>query len=137
MSKATPFPGLTPARCDEIQAEMLEACRKVVAGHGLAVESLGWQRLEAGISFVPAFRVSIARPDGKPVNLEKEIFAMAAEHFGLKPTDLDREFIDRGERYRIVGIDPRRPKYPISVERMSDRRTYKFPAGEVVRLLKG
>ena len=136
MSKANPFTDLTRDTCEQIQAQMLEACRKITADHGLAIESLGWRRLEIGVSFVPAFRVSIPAPDGKPVNLEKEMFAMGAKHYGLEATDLDREFVAHGERFRITGIDPRRPKYPISAERISDRRGFKFPADEVTTLLK-
>ena len=34
--------------------------------------------------------------------------------------------------FRIVAINPNRPKYPISVERVSDGRGFKFPAEDVV-----
>lgn len=35
-----------------------------------------------------------------------------------------------------TGIDPRRPKYPISVERILDHRGFKFTADNVAMLLK-
>jgi hypothetical protein len=128
MSKAARVTRLTPTSCEKIQALMLEACKTIAADHGLVIESAGWRGLEPGFAFEPSFRVSIPAPDGKPLNLEKEMFALLAEQYGLEATDFGREFIASGERFRITGIDPRRPKYPISVERIPDRRGFKFTA---------
>ncbi|MCY1740743.1 hypothetical protein [Ensifer sp. SL37] len=64
------------------------------------------------------------------------MFALLAGQYGLEATDFEREFIASGERFRITGIDPRRPKYPISVERIPDRRGFKFTADNVAMLLK-
>ncbi|WP_037426468.1 hypothetical protein [Sinorhizobium sp. CCBAU 05631] len=136
MSKAARVTRLTPTSCAQIQALMLEACKKIAADHGLVIESAGWRGLEPGFAFEPAFRISIPAPDGKPLNLEKEMFALLAEQYGLEATDFGREFIASGERFRITGIDPRRPKYPISVERIPDRRGFKFTADNVAMLLK-
>lgn len=45
------------------------------------------------------------------------MFALLAEQYGLEATEFEREFIAGGERFRITGIDPRRPNilYPSSV----------------------
>lgn len=115
---------MTPAACEQIQTSMLEACRKIASDHGLVIESAGWRGLEPGFSFEPAFRVSIPAPAGKALNLDMEMFALLAEQYGLEAADFKREFIARGERFQITGIDPRRPKYPISVERIPDRRGF-------------
>ncbi|GLQ78067.1 hypothetical protein GCM10007881_15830 [Mesorhizobium huakuii] len=64
------------------------------------------------------------------------MFALLAEQYGLEAADFEREFIAGGERFRITGIDPRRPKYPISVQRIPDRRGFKFTADNVAMLLK-
>ncbi|MBB5577651.1 MULTISPECIES: hypothetical protein [Rhizobium] len=122
MSKANRITRLTSAACEQIQARMLEACRQITSDHGLVIESAGWRGLDA--------------PDGKPLNLVKEMFALLAEQYGLEAADFEREFITSGERFRITGIDPRRPKYPISVERIPDRRGFKFTADNVAMLLK-
>ena len=127
---------LAPAACEEIQARMLEACRKIAVDYGLAIESAGWRGLDAGQVFEPVFRVSIPAPDGSVFNLEKDMFAFLAVRYGLTPSDFGREFDANGERFRITGIDPNRPKYPISVERIPDRRRFKFAAENVVMLLK-
>ncbi|MCP4779746.1 MAG: hypothetical protein GY877_03095, partial [Hyphomicrobium sp.] len=62
-----------------------------------------------------------------------EIFA---ESYGLAPQDYGAEFSNGRERFRITGIDPKRPKYPISVERLPDRQNFKFTAENVTLLLK-
>lgn len=40
------------------------------------------------------------------------------------------------ERIRVAGIDPRRPKYPISATRIPDGKGYKFIAENVALLLQ-
>jgi hypothetical protein len=60
-----------PDACEQIQARMLEACRKIAADHGLIVESAGWRGLDPGLAFEPVFRVSIPASDGTAFNLEK------------------------------------------------------------------
>ncbi len=61
---------------------------------------------------------------------------LLAEQYGLEAGDFEREFVAGGERFRSGGIDPRRLKYPISVERIPDRRGFKFTAENVAMLLK-
>ncbi len=136
MSKGGRITRLTPATCEEIQTRMLEACQKVAAEHGLVIESAGWHGMETGFAFEPVFRVSIPASDGMAFNLEKDRFELLAEHYGLAASDFGREFTTGNERFRITGIDPKRPKYPISAERIPDRRGFKFTAENVVMLLQ-
>lgn len=81
MSKANRAIRLTSATCEQIQARMPEACRQIASDHRLVIESAGWRGLEPGFSFEPAFRISIPAPDGKALNLDKEMFALLAAHF--------------------------------------------------------
>ncbi|MDX8481530.1 hypothetical protein RFN28_24150 [Mesorhizobium sp. VK24D] len=136
MNKTKRIARLTPAACEQIQDRMLEACRKTAADHGLVIESAGWRSLDSGFAFEPLFRVSIPSPDGTAFNLEKDMFVYLAEQYGLAASDLGREFTTGSERFRITGIDPKRPKYPISAERIPDRRGFKFTAENVAMLLK-
>ncbi len=66
--------------------------------------------------------------DGGIYSLDKAMFEVLAPHFGLEPSDYGRTFRTSGELHRIVGINPNRPKYPISNERVSDGRGVKMPA---------
>ena len=64
------------------------------------------------------------------------LFEALAEEYGLSPEDIGREFSTGRERFRVAGIDPRRPKYPISATRIPDGKGYKFTAENVVLLLR-
>ncbi|WP_245437299.1 hypothetical protein, partial [Mesorhizobium helmanticense] len=107
---------------------MLEVCQKIAEDHGLVIEGAGWRGTDTGFFFEPVFRVSIPASDGTAFNLEKDRFEFLAEHFGLAPSDFGREFRTGSERFRITGIYPKRPRYPISAERIPDRRGFKFAA---------
>ena len=136
MSKAKPITELTPAACDQVLTLMMQACKRIAAEHGLVIEGSKWRPPVSGSAFEAAFRVSLPGAAGEERKREKEFFAAAAEHIGLKASDFEREFSVDGDRYRIIGIDPRRPKYPISAERISDRRACKLPIDQVVKLLE-
>ncbi len=78
--------------------------------------------------------------DGRVFSEEANNFKLYAADYGLDPEDLGRKFTDRGQVFTITGINPRRPKFPISVE--SDGKSYKYTAGGVKaglleNLLKG
>jgi len=64
MNRTARITRLMPDACEQIQARMLEACRKIAADHGLIVESAGWRGLDPGLAFEPVFRVSIPASDG-------------------------------------------------------------------------
>lgn len=98
--------------------------------------SAGWRGLDTGFAFEPVFRVSVPGSDGTAFNLEKDRFEFLAEHYGLQPSDFGREFRTGSERFRITGIDPKRTRYPISAERIPDRRGFKFTAEQVTMLLR-
>ncbi|WP_127902271.1 hypothetical protein [Solirhodobacter olei] len=134
MSKKSPPRNLTPGLCQRVQLEMLQACREVAAKHGLAVEDKGLSDMDLRWGFEIAVRISIPPPDGSTLDPEQLIFEALAEAYGLSPDDFGREFTTGRDVFRITGIDPRRPKYPVSVERVSDRQGYKFTS-EQVRLL--
>lgn len=82
------------------------------------------------------FRVSIPRHDGKTIHPEGILFEVMAPEYGLRPEDFGRQFSSRGERFRITGIDPRRPRHPVSAVRIPDGKGYKFKAKNVAALLQ-
>ncbi len=90
--------------------------------------------LRAGFEF--DIRVGTPRSDGFIFDPGKDMFELLANGYGLKPTDYGREFSTGRETFRIVGIEPRRPKYPINVERMPDRTGFKFTAENIAIYLK-
>ncbi|CAN1576206.1 hypothetical protein MCELHM10_03908 [Paracoccaceae bacterium] len=115
---------------------MLKACQDVAARHGLVAEAKEIAGVDLRWGFDLAFRVSLPLPDGTALDPERLRFEALAEAFGLSPTDFGRRFSTGRESFRVVGIDPRRPKYPISAERIPDGQGFKFTADQVALLLR-
>lgn len=46
-------------------------------------------------------------------------------YFGLKGSDYGAIFTVQGKRYKLTGVNPGRPKFPISGESLADGRTWK------------
>lgn len=56
----------------------------------------------------------------------KQKFATSCHYYGLKAEDFGAIFTSQGKRYKLTGVSPSRPKYPISGECLSTGKTYKF-----------
>lgn len=136
MPNTKPPRSLTPALCRRLQVDMLKACQGVAARHGLVVEPRDISGINLQWGFDATFRVSIPLPDGSALDPERLRFEALAEAFGLSPADYGRLFSTGREQFRITGIDPRRPKYPVSAERIPDGQGFKFTAEQVLLLLQ-
>jgi hypothetical protein len=134
-AKAPPPRNLTPELCDRLRRDMMTACRAVAETHGLTVEGGDLSDIDLRHSFAISFRVGIPQEDGAIYSPDKAMFKVLAPHFGLEPSDYGRTFRSKDELFRIVAINPNRPKYPISAERVSDGRGFKFPADNVAMYL--
>lgn len=75
-------------------------------------------------------------PDGSALDPERLRFEVLAAAFGLSPGDYGRQFSTGRELFRITGLDPRRPKYPVSAERIPDGQGFKFTSDQVALLLQ-
>jgi hypothetical protein len=115
---------------------MMKACLTVAETHGLTVEGGDLADIDLRHSFAISFRVGIPQEDGAIYSPDKAMFEVLAPHFGLEPSDYGRTFRSKDELFRIVAINPNRPKYPISAERVSDGRGFKFPAENVAMYLQ-
>lgn len=135
-AKAPPPRNLTPELCDRLRRDMMKACLTVAETHGLTVEGGDLADIDLRHSFAISFRVGIPQEDGAIYSPDKTMFEVLAPHFGLEPSDYGRTFRSKDELFRIVAINPNRPKYPISAERVSDGRGFKFPAENVVMYLQ-
>ena len=135
-SKVPPPRNLTPVLCDRLRREMMKACLNVAETHGLTVEGGELSDIDLRHGFDISFRVGIPMADGAIYSPDKALFEVLAPHFGLEPSDYGRTFRTRDELFRIVAINPNRPKYPISAERVSDGHGFKFPADNVLLYLQ-
>jgi hypothetical protein len=136
MSNNRPPRNLTPVLCQRVHLDMLKACQDVASRHGLAVEAQDITSMDLRWGFDAAFRVSVPLPDGTALDPKRLRFEALADAFGLSATDYGRQFSTARETFRIVGIDPRRPKYPVSAERISDGQGFKFTSDQVALLLQ-
>ncbi len=136
LAKVPPPRNLTPELCDRLRRDMMKACLTVAETHGLTVEGGDLSDIDLRHSFEISFRVGIPQENGEIYSPEKALFEVLAPHFGLEPADHGRTFRSKDELFRIVAINPNRPKYPISAERVSDGRGFKFPAENVVMYLQ-
>lgn len=134
-AKFKPPRNLTPALCERLRRDLLAACRQVAETHGLSVEGGDLSEIDLRHGFDIGFRVGIPTPDGSLFSHEKALFEALAGSFGLEPSDYARSFRTGGETFRITAINPNRPKYPISAERVADGRVYKFASEDVAMYL--
>lgn len=79
---------------------------------------------------------SLLEDGGEAVTKEKNDFNRYATTFGLKPEDLGRRFVFRGQPYGIVGLKLSSRKYPILGKSRSGK-VYKFQAEDVRLALAG
>jgi hypothetical protein len=84
--------------------------------------------------FDAAFRAFIPLPDCTALDPERLCFEAQAEAFGLSPADYGRQFSTGRELFKITGIDPRRPKYPVSAERIPEGQGFKFTSDQAALL---
>ena len=84
------------------------------------------------------FKVEVAQvgENGEANTQEAQSFKLCARMYGLTPDDLGKTFKHwSGQVFTITGASSRRCRTPIFAER-SDGKRYRFPAAEVVALLK-
>ncbi|SDQ28665.1 hypothetical protein [Pseudovibrio sp. Tun.PSC04-5.I4] len=127
---------ITPRLSETLEKEMLKACRKIAETHGLEVEQGGKRLKSRGDAFEMVLRVKVPVAEGQDEDLDKELFELLCSRYGLKKENYGEIFSDGEERFRIAGLDTRRPKYPISAKRISDGRLFKFSPEQVRVLLQ-
>ena len=134
--RPAPPRNLTPELCNRLRRDLLAACQQVAETHGLTAEGGDLSDIDLRHGFDIQFRVGIPMPDGSLFSHDKALFDVLAPSFGLEPSDHGRIFRTGGEAFRITAINPNRPKYPVSAERLTDGRSYKFSAENVAAYLK-
>ena len=118
-----------------------QLARKIEAALQPLASELGMQIRARGGSFgatayMAKIEVSEITADGVAMTPERTAFIKEATLFGLQPEDLDAEFKANGVTvYKIVGLAPRKRKYPIVAARQPDGKLYKFGEETVARML--
>lgn len=123
---------LTRDRVKELRAKLQPVLDAIGPKVGFKLELAGCTFLD-----VANFKLvcSPIGEQGEAVDKDAEMFKRAAGLIGLKPTDLGREFVSRGEKFKLVGYNPRRSKYPFVCVKVSNGKRFKFPKAAVVNAL--
>lgn len=74
--------------------------------------------------------------DGLVLGADAVAFQQLARLFGLQPEDLGREFTDSGGTFRVIGLRPRSPRFPVICRDMGTLKNLKMPAERVARALQ-
>lgn len=111
--------------CRKIGSELEEAAAVIAAKHGLKKAAhLTVQFLSIGWNF--SMRT-------KKQDTEKQTFRRMAPLYGLHPDWFGAEVAIYGDRYRVVGIKPKLPKYPVLIEK--DGKKFKASAADIIRAM--
>jgi hypothetical protein len=61
-------------------------------------------------------------------------FKLLAQSFGLKPEHLGAMIKHGGDTYKLVGLNPKAPKFCVVATRIHDGRTYRLPESSIASL---
>lgn len=117
----------------DFNKDAVAALEKVAAEHGVSLKQ-GTSRYSDTNATIK-FELSAISTSGEVLTPEAQAFKRSADQFGLHADDLGGTFLARGTKYRITGLKTRRPKYPVTAERVSDGRSFKFPASSVSNVI--
>lgn len=115
-----------------LRAKLAAALKEVADSTGLKIE-VGSCRFNSNIA---SFKLEVATvgQNGQVNSREAEAFKREAHFFGLQPTDLGRSFRSGGHTYKITGLKPNSPRFPVLATRM-DGKGFKFPSDSVKAFL--
>lgn len=111
-----------------INAEAAEALKAVAEKFGITLTTKGGRYSNAETGEI-RFEIAVHKETEDGIVLDRKAidFQRHAHLFGFEASDLHREFQDRGETYRIVGLAPKSPKFPVLAEQVRSGKTFKFP----------
>lgn len=114
-----------------IFAEVEDALAPIAEKYGIKLER---KRCSYRADELPvAFKFITVELDtnGNQMDSRAKDFIKYAATFGLSESDFLAEFRSNGVLYRVTGLKPRAPKYPVVAEDVRTGKSYKFPAERV------
>jgi hypothetical protein len=119
----------------QLISECKAALQGVVDTHDLELQAKTARYTGTQMTFRFILRTKTTDDDGNQITPEATAFKTKAWVYGLKPTDLGKEFISNGKTFKITGLISRRKKYPIQATCVETGRGFKFGASQVVAAL--
>lgn len=118
----------------ELNTAVLRALEAVGEQYGVTITS-GSAKFSNAQTGSLSLNFALQSADGEAQTVESIAFKRYAHIWGLKADDLGETFTSNGEAFRITGANPKKPKYCIQGQRVSDNKPYQFPAETVVNAL--
>lgn len=116
----------------KIMDEVRDALEPIAEKYGLVLDRKGSTYRRDALPVMLQFLIKVTDTDGNVLTAEAKAFQRYAVMFGLKAEDLGREFKNRGETFRITGLKPKSPKFPVLAENVRSGKTFKFPEAVVL-----
>lgn len=89
-----------------VQIKVMETIKDLLAENGVFVKKV---KVSYGLN---ECKISVECIEGKnSQDAERKEFANWCAYYKLRPEDYGQEFTVAGKRYKLVGFNPRRPKY--------------------------
>lgn len=108
-----------------LRAPIEEALKKIGEDHGIALH-LGSASFT---SYEFTFKLKGEVLDtGEGKTVAESDWAIHAPMMGIDVDKLGKQFTHKGSTFRITGVKPNRPKYPIQAININTGNPYKFPA---------
>ena len=126
---------LTRDLVKQLHREVDYAIETIANKHGLIVSTGAFSYNETEGRVKIKFQSLTENENGDIETPSERDFRLYAEGYGLKPTDIKRVFVHNGEKFKITGLKTSRRKYPVSAERVKDKKVFKFSSSIVSMLL--
>jgi len=114
----------------------IKALAEYAKGLGLSVQGKGGSFDGSGGSFTLRVGFALLQKDGKPFDQAAEDFRRDAFIYDLQPSDLGAAFNLHGERYTVVGLNPRKRLRPILIARARDGKRFCLSAEDTAKKLR-
>lgn len=120
---------VTPAVCKNLRPELEAAAKRFAEAYGMTA-SVGNAKYTSG-SVTFQVTLAVVAEDGTVRSPEAEAYTSLASLYRLPEDGLGKTFADfSGKRFRVLGLNTKRGKYPVMVEDLQGKR-FKMTAEQV------
>jgi hypothetical protein len=119
----------TQEQCRTLKADITAALAAVEAKHGVKLSFPNRGMIsDTGYEIKIALNRATATGDDAGA---KRGFDLFADSYGLRPTDMNTEFVVRGETFKLVKLNTRRRAFPLECIKVATGETIFFRVGAV------
>lgn len=117
------------ATCAIVRERVVQLLAPLKEEFGIAIKPAGGS-FSPG-AFTMKVEMAVVSADGNVETPEAQAFRMGARMLGMEATDLGREFVCQGRRFKIAGYRARSSKRPIAAIEVETGKQYVFEISAV------